>query len=193
MSLTVALTTLGVVLAVELPDKTLIATVVLATRYRAAPVLVGVSAAFAVQCLLAVTAGRVLTLLPDRLVAAIVAVLFAVGAALLLLQRSGEDGEVGARGDARGWWRSALTAFGVIFAAEWGDASQLATAGLTARYGDAVAVFLGSFVALVSVATLAVTLGQWVTRKVPLRLIRRGAGVIFVVFAVLAGIEAVRG
>jgi putative Ca2+/H+ antiporter (TMEM165/GDT1 family) len=192
VSLAVALTTLGVVLAVELPDKTLIATVVLATRYRAAPVLAGASAAFAVQCLLAVTAGRVLTLLPDRLVAAIVAVLFAVGAALLLLQRSDQDGEVGTRGDARGW-RSALTAFGVIFAAEWGDASQLATAGLTARYGDAVAVFLGSFVALVSIATLAVTLGLLVTRKVPLRLIRRGAGVAFVVFAVLAGIEAVRG
>jgi Ca2+/H+ antiporter, TMEM165/GDT1 family len=192
VNVSVLLTTLLVILAVELPDKTLIATVVLATRYRAAPVLAGVTAAFAIQCLLAITVGRVLTLLPHRAVAGVVAALFAVGAALLLLQPSHDDSDIETRGDTRGW-RPALTAFGVIFVAEWGDASQLATAGLTARYDEALSVFIGSFVALVAVAALAVSLGNVITRRVPLRLVRRAAGIIFIVFAVLATITAIRG
>jgi Ca2+/H+ antiporter, TMEM165/GDT1 family len=188
----VLITAMLVILAVELPDKTLIATVVLATRYRPAPVLAGVSAAFAFQCLLAVTVGRVLTLLPHRAVAAVVAVLFVVGAALLLLQPLEDDSDIDTRGDARGW-RPALTAFGVIFVAEWGDASQLATAGLTARYNEALSVFLGSFVALVAVAALAVSLGNVITRRIPLRLVRRAAGITFLAFATLAAISAIRG
>ena len=70
MFLTALITTFVVILPVELPDKTLVATLVLSTRYRPAPVLVGVSAAFFVQCVIAVTAGGLLTLLPHRLVLA---------------------------------------------------------------------------------------------------------------------------
>lgn len=195
MNTAVALTTLLFVLPVELPDKTLVATMVLATRYRPLPVLAGVAAAFFVQCLIAVTAGRLLTLLPHRLVVAMVAVLFAVGAVLLL--RTGEDEDedeeqVSADSDRSGWGQAA-TAFGVLFAAEWGDASQLATAALTARYRDPIAVFVGSYVALVLVAVIAVTLGQVLTRRIPLRLLQRAAGILFAAFAVVAAVEAVRG
>jgi putative Ca2+/H+ antiporter (TMEM165/GDT1 family) len=85
----------------------------------------------------------------------------------------------------------AATSFGVLFAAEWGDASQLATAALTARYGDPVAVFVGSFVALVAVAALAVALGGVITRRVPLRLVQRVAGMLFAVFALIAAWEVI--
>jgi putative Ca2+/H+ antiporter (TMEM165/GDT1 family) len=191
VSVAVALTTLVLVLPVELPDKTLMATLVLSTRYRPLPVLLGVSAAFAVQCAIAVTAGQLLTLLPDRLVAGLVAVLFAVGAVILL--RGGEEDEdvTAAKAAQRGPLAVAATSFGVLFAAEWGDASQLATAALTARYEEPVAVFAGSFTALVTVAALAVGLGGIVTRKVPLRLVQRVAGVLFAVFALIALWEAV--
>ena len=193
MNLAVALTTLALVLPVELPDKTLMATLVLSTRYRPLPVLAGVSAAFAVQCAIAVTAGQLLTLLPERLVAGVVAVLFAVGAVILLRGSAAEeDDEVAAeRAARRGPVAVAATSFGVLFAAEWGDASQLATAALTARYEDPVSVFAGSFTALVTVATLAVLLGGIVTRKVPLRLVQRVAGVLFAVFALVALWEVV--
>jgi len=189
----IALATLILILPVELPDKTLMATLVLSTRYRPLPVLLGVSAAFAVQCAIAVTAGQLLTLLPERLVAGVVAVLFGIGAVILL--RSGgpeEDDEVAtARAAQRGPLAVAATSFGVLFAAEWGDASQLATAALTARYENPVSVFTGSFVALVTVAALAVALGGIITRRVPLRLVQRVAGVLFAVFAVLALWEVV--
>jgi putative Ca2+/H+ antiporter (TMEM165/GDT1 family) len=193
VSVAVALTTLFFILPVELPDKTLMATLVLSTRYRPLPVLLGVSAAFAVQCAIAVTAGQLLTLLPERLVAGLVAVLFGIGAFILL--RGGdkeEDDEVAAAKAARrGPLAVAATSFGVLFAAEWGDASQLATAALTARYEQPVAVFVGSFVALVGVAALAVVLGGFITRRVPLRLVQRVAGVLFAVFALIALWEVV--
>src|SRR4051812_13955366 len=82
------------VLPVELPDKTLFATLVLATRFKPWPVFTGVGLAFAVQSLIAVTAGSLLTLLPDTVVSAVVAGLFLVGAAILWRSlRSGAEEE----------------------------------------------------------------------------------------------------
>jgi putative Ca2+/H+ antiporter (TMEM165/GDT1 family) len=187
----------GVVLLVELPDKTLVATLVLSTRYRHRPVMTGVAAAFAVQCVMAVAAGGLLHLLPRRAVEAVVGVLFAAGATLLIRESlaAADHVEVDAAtspvpASAR---RIALTAFGVLFAAEWGDASQLATAGLTARLGEPVAVGAGAWLALVGVAALAVAAGKAVVKRVPVRLVHRVAGLLFTAFAVLALVSALRG
>jgi putative Ca2+/H+ antiporter (TMEM165/GDT1 family) len=161
-------------------------------------VLLGVAAAFAVQCVIAVTAGGLLHLLPHRVLEVIVALLFAAGAALLIKESLGGDEDDNP--DADGPAETGLSnrrifgiAFGVLFAAEWGDASQLATAALVARYGEAVAIGLGAFVALVSVAFLAVGLGKVILRRVPLRLLHRLAAALFAFFAVIATIAAIRG
>lgn len=187
----------GVILLVELPDKTLVATLVLSTRYRHRPVLVGVAAAFAVQCVIAVAAGGLLHLLPRRAVEGAVAGLFAVGAALLLRESfAAEDhDEVDAAGAQvpASTRRIALTSFGVLFAAEWGDASQLATAGLTARLGEPVAVGIGAWLALVGVAVIAVLAGRVILKRVPVRLVHRVAGILFAAFAVVAVVSAIRG
>ncbi len=181
-----------VVLPVELPDKTLVATLVLSTRYRPLPVLAGVCGAFFVQCLIAVTAGQLLSLLPERAVLAVVAVLFAVGALILFrASRTSEDPAEGQTTDTASSARIAATSFGVLFAAEWGDASQLATTALTARYAEPLSVFLGAFAALVVVAGIAVVLGRVVLRAIPLAWVQRGAAVLFAVFAVIAAVEAV--
>jgi putative Ca2+/H+ antiporter (TMEM165/GDT1 family) len=186
----------GVILLVELPDKTLVATLVLSTRYRHRPVLAGVAVAFAVQCVIAVVAGGLLHLLPRRAVEGAVAALFALGAALLIRESFGEDEtvEVDAAtsqvpASSR---RIALTSFGVLFAAEWGDASQLATAGLTARLNEPVAVGIGAWVALVGVAMVAVVAGKVIVKRVPVRLVHRVAGLLFAAFAVVAVVSAVR-
>ena len=139
----------GVILLVELPDKTLVATLVLSTRYRHRPVLAGVAVAFAVQCVIAVVAGGLLHLLPRRAVEGAVAALFAIGAALLIRESFGADDDVEVDAATSqvpaSSRRIALTSFGVLFAAEWGDASQLATAGLTARLNEPVAVGIGAW------------------------------------------------
>jgi Ca2+/H+ antiporter, TMEM165/GDT1 family len=185
------------ILLVELPDKTLVATLVLSTRYRPRPVLAGVAAAFAVQCVLAVTAGGLLHLLPHRLLEAIVAVLFAVGAFLLAREGLANEEQEVTEDTPAGYGltdrRIFGISFGVLFAAEWGDASQLATAGLVARYGQPVAIGLGAFIALVGVAFLAVGLGKVILRRVPLQLLHRLAAVLFGVFAVIAAVAAIRG
>jgi Ca2+/H+ antiporter, TMEM165/GDT1 family len=84
VSLTLMAAAFGIVFLAELPDKTALASLVLGTRYRPAFVFVGVAAAFAVQVLIAVSAGSVLSLAPRRVVEAIVAVLFLAGAVMML-------------------------------------------------------------------------------------------------------------
>jgi putative Ca2+/H+ antiporter (TMEM165/GDT1 family) len=194
-SLGVAALAFGVVLLVELPDKTLVAALVLSTRYRSRPVLAGVSIAFAVQCVIAVTAGGLLHLLPRWAVEATVAILFAIGAVLLLREGFSEpehiDIEEHEARQALPGIRVAATSFGVIFAAEWGDASQLATAGLAARLGSPVAVGVGAWLALTLIAAIAVVAGRVIIRRIPVRIVHRVAGLAFAVFAVVAGISAV--
>lgn len=184
----------GVILLVELPDKTLVATLVLSTRYRPRPVLLGVSTAFAVQCVVAVTAGGLLHLLPHWALEAAVAVLFAIGAVVLLREGFSEpdhiDVDEHAARAAAPFWRVALTSFGVVFAAEWGDASQLATAALAARLGSPLAVGLGAWLALVAVAGIAVVAGRVIVRRIPVRIVHRLAGVLFAAGAVAAAVAA---
>jgi Ca2+/H+ antiporter, TMEM165/GDT1 family len=199
MDLTVAGTAFGLIFPVELPDKTFIATLVLATRYRAVPVWLGVAGAFLVQCLVAVTAGGLLALLPETVVVSAAAVLFAIGAVVLWRSAVTADEDEAATEeslrerttrDLRGW-RVAATSFGVLFLAEWGDLSQLLTAGLAARSGDPVSVFAGSWLALVTVAALAIVLGRTLLRLISLGLIRRIGAAVCAVLAALAAYDGV--
>jgi putative Ca2+/H+ antiporter (TMEM165/GDT1 family) len=188
---------LGVVLLVELPDKTLVATLVLATRYRHWPVLIGVASAFAVQCVIAAVAGGLLHLLPHRWLELAVAALFLLGAGLLLNEARSEsdddDVELAHEREELPSWRIALTCFGVLFLAEWGDASQLATAALVARTGEPWAVGIGSWIALTTVAALATVAGTFIVGRIPLRLVHLVAGGLFSAFAVVAIVAVIRG
>ena len=184
----------------ELPDKTFIATLVLSTRYRRLAVWVGVALACAVQSAIAVTAGGLLALLPPRLVLGITFLLFAAGAVLMLVSglraRSAEaaeeadeaaEFEESADRHARGSTSSlriVLTSFIVLFTAEWGDLSQLLTAGLAARTGEPLSVFLGAWLALILVAGIAVLIGGWLQQRVALWRIRLVSAVV------LAGLAA---
>lgn len=187
----------------ELPDKTLIATLVLATRYKHLPVWLGVSAAFGVQMLIAVTVGGVIALLPQRPVLALTAILFGVGSVLLikggLTSRASEQAtereeeeEVLAKvkdQEAHSPKRAFITSFIVIFAAEWGDLSQLFTAGLAARTGSPMSVFLGSWGAVITVAAIAVIVGRWLQTRIPLWRIRLISGAVLAALCVWTTIE----
>ena len=195
MVLSVVLAAFVLILPVELPDKTLFATLVLATRFPPLPVFVGVGLAFGVQTAIAVTAGSLLSLLPEALVSGVVAVLFLIGAVLLWREArsSGEDEDADAQPRERASFvRAAAICFGVLFAAEWGDLSQLATAGLAARYAEPVSVFIGSWAALLVISGLAAFLGRKLADRLPLALLHRVAAGLFVVFAAVAVVETVR-
>lgn len=200
MDLTVTATTFALIFPVELPDKTFIASLVLATRYRPALVWIGVSLAFLVQCVVAVAAGGLLSLLPSAVVAAVAGLLFLVGSVVLWRGAAGADAdeqateeEFRARAGAEVHGvRVVATSFGVLFLAEWGDLSQLLTAGLAARYEDPVSVFTGSWLALVVVAGLAVGLGRTLLRYVRLSTIRRVGATVCLVLALIAAYDVVR-
>ena len=195
MVLSVVLAAFVLILPVELPDKTLFATLVLATRFPPLPVFVGVGAAFGLQVAIAVTAGSLLSLLPEALVSGVVAVLFLAGAVLLWREsrKGAEDEELATQvREDTSFLRAALISFGVLFAAEWGDLSQLATAGLAARYAEPLSVFVGSWAALLVIAALAAFLGRKLADRLPVRLLHRIAAGLFTVFAVIAIVETVR-
>jgi Ca2+/H+ antiporter, TMEM165/GDT1 family len=194
VDLSVIATAFILVLPVELPDKTLFASLVLATRYPHWPVFVGVGTAFGLQVAIAVTAGSLLSLLPEALVSGIVALLFLVGAAILWRSATSgpEDEDLEDTKQGTSFLRVAAISFGVLFAAEWGDLSQLATAGLAARYDEPLSVFVGAWAALLVVSGLAVFLGKNLADRLPIALIRRVAAGLFLVFAVFAIVETVR-
>lgn len=73
-----------------------------------------------------------------------------------------------------------LTTFGMIFLAELGDKTQLATFAFAAESKTRLAVFLGSAGALVLTSLLAVLFGSLIGRLVPTVYIKTGAGILFV-------------
>jgi putative Ca2+/H+ antiporter (TMEM165/GDT1 family) len=190
LDLAVLLTVFALVFVVELPDKTMIATLVLSSRYRPLPVLVGVGAAFALQMGLAVSIGGALSLLPEKVTLGIVAALFAVGALLLLRESLRDEDEAPKETPATtSAARIALISFGVLVIAEFGDGSQLATAAMSAKYGEPLSVFLGAWLGEMAVCTIAVLAGRALLKVIPVHLIQRVAAAIFTIFAALAVIE----
>lgn len=199
MSLAVAAIAFGVVFLAELPDKSMIASLVLGTRYRPLYVWIGAASAFAVHVVIAVAAGGALSLLPHRLVEAIVAALFLIGAAILLFRSESAEEEAGI--DEAGvpevaaptLRRVVSLSFVVIFIGEWGDITQIATANLAAKYDDPLGVGLGAVLGLWTVVAIGVVAGSKLVERVPLALVRRITGVILAVLGVVSAVAAIRG
>jgi putative Ca2+/H+ antiporter (TMEM165/GDT1 family) len=178
----------AVIFVAELPDKTALASLVLATRHRALPVLLGAAAALTIQSAVAVVAGSLLSLLPPRAVHIGSGVLFLVSAAVMWLRHddtkpAGED--QGQTGFGKALWMS----FSVVFVAEWGDLTQIATAGFAARTGRPLIVFGAATAALWAVSALAVLIGNRAGRLLDAKLTKRIAAVLFA----LIGIALVTG
>jgi putative Ca2+/H+ antiporter (TMEM165/GDT1 family) len=198
VSVLVALTVFALILPAELPDKTMVATLVLATRFPPLPVWIGVTVGFAVQSAVAVAAGGLVSLLPDEVVRGVTAGMFALGAIILLREKdtdiAAEEREIAEEladePPRPSFRRAALTSFGVLFAAEWGDLSQVLTANFAAKYSDPAAVFLGAWLALALVAGIAVMFGRALIRVVPLVWVRRLAAGLFAVMATVTALEA---
>ncbi|MFI9061662.1 TMEM165/GDT1 family protein [Streptomyces sp. NPDC053429] len=191
-SFTVMAIAFGVVFLAELPDKTALAGLMLGTRYRASYVFVGVAAAFALHVGLAIAAGSVLTLLPHRLVQAVVGVLFLAGAAVLLLRKSDDEEEVKPPAD-QSFWKVSGAGFMLILVAEFGDLTQIMTANLAARYDNPVSVGVGAVLALWAVAGIGILGGRTLMKYVPLRLITKIAAAVMAALAGFSLYEAIAG
>jgi putative Ca2+/H+ antiporter (TMEM165/GDT1 family) len=194
MSFTAAAATFVAVLPAELPDKTILACLILSTRYRPGYVFGGAAAAFLSQVVLAVAAGGALSLLPHRIIEACAAAAFIVGAVLIWRQKEepeeDADSGTGPDGARSGFWPVFGTAFAVVFLAEFGDLTQFLTVSLAARFHDPVSVGAGATLALWVAAAVAVTAGWRLLKRIPMRWLTRTAAVIMVVLAGTSGYAA---
>ena len=185
----------ALIFVAELPDKTMIATLIMGSRHRPILVWIGATAAFGIHAAIAVLAGRILALLPHAWVEGVTALLFAGGAAYLLLVSEEEEEEEGAEEaeSAPAGLRPIATAFLVIFVGEFGDLTQILTANLAAKYHQPWSVFIGAFAALATVAAIGAFGGRALLRVLPLKVIRKAGGVLLAGFAVYSLVTLIRG
>lgn len=153
--------------------------VLLASRHRGWPVFLGASVAFMLLNILAVSLGAVVSLaVPEWVMAASVATLFAVFGIRALLEEGDGDEEV----EELSGHGVFIVAFLMIFVAEFGDKTQLTVAALGAA-ASPVAVYAGATTALISTTLLGVLGGKWLTHKVSPVTLHRIGGVLFLAFA----------
>jgi putative Ca2+/H+ antiporter (TMEM165/GDT1 family) len=169
----------GMIFIAELPDKTALAALVLATRHRPLPVLIGAASALTLQSLIAVTAGQLFSLLPQRPVHFAASVLFLVSAVVMWRRTEDADDALAQNRKQAGFWTSTWLVFGIVFVAEWGDLTQLATAALVAQYHSPVVVFAGATLALWAVAAIAVFVGHRAGKLLDPGMTQRVAAVLF--------------
>ncbi len=172
-------TVFGVIFLAELPDKTAVAALVLATRHKAMPVFLGTALALVVQSVVAVAAGGLISLLPARPVHIGAGILFIVSA-YFMWRREDEEEEASDEAHPEGFRQAFIKSFVVVFVAEWGDLTQLGTAALAARYRAPLTVFSAATVALCLVAAIAVFLGNRLSKFIHPRHTQRVAAVVFV-------------
>ena len=167
----------------ELPDKTFLATVIMATRARPIMVVIGGSLALTIHMGIAVGAGTLLTLFPVHWKDLIIGLLFLGGAAYLLFVTEDEEQEKGRREaaieTAATHWKEISTAFVVIFIGEFGDLTQIQAANFEAKLHQPLEVFLASSLALIAVTFLGAYSGRALQKRVSLKLIRLFGGVVF--------------
>jgi len=189
----------ALIFPVELPDKTFVAALVLSTRYRPLAVWIGVGLAFGVQCAVAVAAGHAVSFLPDWVIHLISTVMFLIGAIILFRAAPGADEEekhqeeeYAAKATAtRTGLKAVGTSFVVLFAAEWGDLSQILTLNLVAKYGSPLSIFLGSWLALLTVSGLAILVGRVLLRYVRLSVLHYIAGGVCLMFAIVGLVQLI--
>lgn len=178
------LSVFGSIFIAELPDKTSLASLVLATRYKPLVVWTGAALAFLVQTVVAVAIGGLFSLLPERVTHIGSGLLFLVFA-VLMWRRNEEVEEAKAEHDIaeansfQAFYKGALASFVAIFLAEWGDLTQLATATLAAKYHDTLTVFVGAVLALWAAAAVAIVVGNRAGKFLDPNITKRIAAVIF--------------
>lgn len=194
--MSVAAITFGIVFLAELADTSGLATLVLSTKFRARWVLIGVFAGMLVHVVVAVIAGGLVALLPERPLAAIVAVIFFVGAFLLWREANeddDDDDDPKIRKLPKTPWGVITTAFLITALSEFADPSELLIATLAARYSAPIVVGVAALLALWTVSALAVYGGTRLLKWVPVRWVTLIAAAVMVALGVLSVIQAIRG
>lgn len=187
--LTAAATSFALILAAEMGDKSQLVCMALASKHRPVPVVLGAVAAFALLNALAVGFGKAISnWFPDYMIAVVVAFLFLVFG-IQALRTTIEDADEDVK--EKSGHSIFFTTFLMITIAEFGDKTQLAVVALSST-SSPTGVWLGSTVALSTTSALGVLAGRKLLQKIPLELLHKIGGVIFLMLAGLAIVKAYR-
>lgn len=173
MHLDIVASTFVIIFLAELPDKTMLSSIVMGSKMNPTYVFFGASTAFLLQVGIAVAVGGLVAEVPKRPLDIAVGVVFFIGAYLILREMvNGEiedEEEIASRRSGQGFWPQVTLAFGITFIAEFGDLTQIATANLAAKTSDPFAVGIGAFLGLLVVTALAVSVGSKMISKIPIK------------------------
>ena len=183
------LSTFALVFVAELPDKTALATVLLAIRYHPFAVFAGVASAFVVQSIVAVSFGTAIGLLPHAVVQVIAGSLFLVLAVLMWTRHQIEEEPLDSA-ERRKFLPAAWASFVVIFLAEWGDLTQIATATLAARYPNPFTILVAAILALWAVTAIGIAIGHYAKRTLDVLLLQRLAALTFAAVGIVLLLRA---
>lgn len=183
------ISTFALIFVAELPDKTAFASLILATRNNPWAIFIGACGAFVVQSLVAVLFGRLFSLLPHSVTQIGAGILFLAFAVLMWRRKEGKEDDETDQTTRNGFWKAAAKSFMVIFVAEWGDLTQLATATLVAKNREPLTIFLSATLALWAVTGLAVIIGHNMKSKIHPQWLQKIAAIAFVGVGVYMLIE----
>lgn len=173
----------GVIFVAELGDKSQLMALAFAARFKAWPVLIGITVATAATHAISVGIGSVLgAQLPTDTINVIAGVAFLVFAGWTLRGDSLDADEAAAA--SRTTRHAVIAASTAFFLAELGDKTMLATITLATKE-DPWGTFIGSTLGMVAADALAIVVGQMLGARLPERAIRIGATIGFVIFGVL--------
>jgi len=172
------LTTFMFVFLAEIGDKTQLLALAFATKFKPQKVLLAIFLATAINHTLAVAAGKLLTvLIPLDVIKGIAALSF-IGFGLWGLRPEhleGEERKVSKFGPL-------LTVGIAFFLAEMGDKTQLATISLAIEYSNVYFVLMGTVLGMVAADALAIIVGIFLHKRIPEKMIRYFAAIIFIIF-----------
>jgi putative Ca2+/H+ antiporter (TMEM165/GDT1 family) len=166
-----------VVAIAEIGDKTQLLAIILATRFKKpVPIILGILVATLANHALAATAGYwVSDFLSGAWFKWAIAISFIAMAAWALIPDKADD-EEGASAGRYGVFVTTAIAF---FLVEMGDKTQIATVALGAKFHSIFWVAAGTTLGMMLANVPAVYLGEAATKVVPLKYVRMGAALIF--------------
>jgi putative Ca2+/H+ antiporter (TMEM165/GDT1 family) len=184
------LVSFGIIFVAELGDKSQLMALAFAARFRALPILIGITIATALVHAVSVGIGAAVGVaLPTDTIAIVAGVAFFAFAAWTI--RGDTLGEEEAARANRSTRAAVIASAVAFFLAELGDKTMLATITLATNHG-LFGVWLGSTLGMVAADGLAILVGQQLGARLPERFIRIGAAITFALFGAILIAEGLR-
>lgn len=179
MDLLPLISSFGIVALAELGDKTQLTVMCLSANKRARTVFIGAVLAFAlVDGVSALIGGTIAAFIPAQWIGIGAGVAFLVFGVYSLIPKT-----EGVKTD--GGSLSVAHSFSLIAMMELGDKTQLSAIALAAEYDAPLMVFVGVMLALALVTALGIVAGTVISRFIPMKYVKIGSSLVFIVFGIL--------